>query len=71
MIRGRVFICAGLEFKGTGKCIMYAVLTISNKIRLGIIDEERKREGVGERKVGLINLDMQLALLCLCSYIIS
>lgn len=71
MIRVCVLICAGLEFRGTGKCIMYVVLTISNKIRLGIIDEERKRGGKGKRKVGLINLDMQLALLCLCSYIIS
>lgn len=43
MIRVRVFICAGLEFGGTGKCIMYAVLTISNQTRLGIIDEKSKR----------------------------
>lgn len=44
MIRVRVFICAGLEFRGTGMSIMYAVLTISNETRLGIIDEETERE---------------------------
>lgn len=71
MISVRVFICAGLEFRGTGWCIMHAVLTISNKIRLGIMDEEKERKRERERKLGLINLDMQLALLCLCSYIIS
>lgn len=44
MIKARVFICAGLELRTTGKCIMYAVLTISNKTRLGIMDEEREKE---------------------------
>lgn len=38
-----MFICARLEFRGTGKCIMYAALTISNKTKLGIIDEEGER----------------------------